>query len=1349
MPSIQEVVRDHRQHYLDRKLARSPLLHFSPGNHRVDVCEMFRGVQANLPAAEINAQGVSTPESLVRNLLEGRFDGTIHGVRPAMIKKVERMQKAATDTFHSTGQHTLYLAYPCLVLPAKDGRTKLAPVALFAVNVVMAAQRLTVKRVLDSTEGGIKVPSDAVLNRLLVAYVDREYGVALRLPQHRIDIVGNQIEGQVQSIFAPWQGINREFRYPRVSAVIARDQLGRIDPTETDPFVADYAILGLAEFSGQALLDDLDEIEKAFDDGVECPEALSRLIKPATGHKDNKAIEPGSEARKWLVEKSDPTQEQVVWAHKTNALVVLQGPPGTGKSQTIVNIVADALAQKKTVMVVCQKRAAIEVVHKRLAAAGLGELAVLIDDIDKDRLKVIRRIDNIEHEFAGGLLHERDRNTVSTSIQLDESKVDGVIEALNDRTDGKSPNRMRFGDMQSELQRLAFLNPYPDWSNKLKQSVFRLLTGGLDLRDLQNTVGNIGRIDNEAMRLRYGENSWSDTSDSLENDQNRLLQIQGYAEQISALSSDFLNQRIPLHHDSATHWIAEHPWMPHEEEGLQISGLLSSHAHQVDFAKFQRWLRMIREVAAVNPRVNSGKLAHSLRTNTLDIAFLQALDQDSRGLRDMVLLRSEIKRHPVLSVADADLSDQRGGWARHVHAMVLHGWRMDLLKRRQQGMQDAPKVSALVSQLASALGRKRELDSQDILAGYQLRVDARNELKNRNLLRLRGRPGLPKSSLRSLYTSGLEDLRAVAPLLLVSPETASSMLPLKAGLFDVVVIDEASQMFVAEAMPMLFRGKTAVIAGDKQQMPPADFFAFSDADEDYESEEELPTGPPPLIAADGVYRLLDAADDALSAGSQSRLSLLVHYRSERKELIDFSNHAFYEGKLIIPCGNAPLPAFMQSAIEFENVDGKFLRGLNEVEAKRIVELLRNIWLEPAHVCPTVGVIVTNTRQRDLVRELLQAACDRNQSFRSAYEREAERIAADEDVSFFVRSVEHVQGDERDLIIFGLTYSGDSRSYGPLNTKNDGRKRLNVAVTRAKRGMIVLSSLNIGHISNDAEKGTQERYYVWQYLRYARAVAQHDHPTVDSILSQLNGQRREARSAFVATESPFEEDVKRFIESLGYCVDCQVGESGFRIDLGVRNTELSRGYLCGIECDGARYHSGWRARTSDVWRQEILESKGWRIFRIWSTEWFENPIKVKADLANELQALRSTAGTEQLHLRHQFIHRQSSRSEPSLGEIAAPLETGNPSVATENIGEREVISEEIEVGDTVKYEYCETGKLASVQIVNGHGDPSVGSVNKNAALAKALLGEIAGEEVFFLSPTGEVRLIIRSIHRPVV
>lgn len=1366
MPTIQEVVSDHRKHYLDRKLARSPLLHFSPGAHRIDLHELFRGVQPNLPTVDRNSNGVSDPQSLVRNLLEGRFEGSIHGIRPAIIKKLERMQKAAGDSMHSTGQHTLFLGYPCIVLPVAGSKaSKLAPLILFAVQIFTSSQKITIRRVLDHHDHGAPVASEALLNRLVGAYVKREFDVDLNAAVHRFDINGGDLEERIQQVLAPWKGIKREFRYPQTSPAITTDELKRLDPTINDPYIADHAILGLAEFSGQALIDDLDQIEKAFEGGLPCPPALGKLLMSASDHVDHEAVEPGVESSKWLVEKSDPSQERVIWSQKANSLVVLQGPPGTGKSQTIVNIVADALAQKKTVMVVCQKRSAIEVVHKRLSAVGLGELAVLVDDIDKDRLKVVRRIDGIDMEFRSDLLHVRKRTTTATNILADEDRIDAVIEAINDRTDGAVPSRLRFGDIKAMLKDLRFLNPSTNWSPQLKQSVVRMMEAGLTLDDLKRSILGFRVIDAEANKLRYGKSSWTEVDVSLEGNQTLLQEILSHCETAHDLGNELSNGSTPLHHDSQTSWVAEHPWLHQKESGFPVSGLLISTKQQNEFGKFQLWIEAIRKMASVNPKVDVAALSAALKVGTLNRAFLKMLVDDARELRSLLALKSSISNHPVLRVADEHLPEERGNWATHIYAMALHTWLRDLLERQKVGFRDAPRISAMVTQLGAALKEKRELDALDILNGYQGRVDARNTLKNRNLLRLRAGQGRPKTSLRKLYSDGMPLLNSVIPLLLVSPETASSMLPLKPGLFDLVVIDEASQMFVAEALPMLFRAKHAVIAGDRQQMPPADFFAYSDAEDEDGNDDEIGGELDPLVAASGVYRLLDASDNALPAGSQSRLSLLVHYRSERKELIDFSNHAFYDGKLIIPAGNAALPPFMQTAIEFENVNGQFVRGVNEMECRRIVEILRNIWLVRESLRPTVGVIVANAKQRDRVMEVLQEECDRDAKFRTAYEQEDDRSADGEDVSFFVRSVEHVQGDERDLIIFGLTYSGSSRAYGPLNAKNDGRKRLNVAITRAKRGMIVLTSLTVSHVSNAAEKGSQERYYVWQYLNYARAVAANDHEGVERVLNQLNDQRHEAKVVASATESPFEEDVKRFVESLGLHVNCQVGESGFRIDLGVRVSKGSRNYLCGLECDGARYHSGWRARTSDVWRQEILEAKGWNILRIWSTDWFENPEATKNKLAKELLALGDAAQSKAAPTQHQFIRRASINqaiNEPIVTSGESHIKIASARTASDSTSkstqatvwpEPKTIAQTsaateicVEVGDTVEFVYLDNGVKARAQIVRGISDPTSGSINRDSALARALLDAVTDETIEFLSPKGKINLVVRAIHR---
>jgi transcription elongation GreA/GreB family factor len=1344
VPTAAEVVNDHRDHYLVRKLARSPLLHFYPGAYRIDLNSLFDGIQANLPTVSRKDSGISTPESLIRNLLGDRLDGTINGVRPAMLKKLERIQKAAADSIRSTGQHTLYVGYPCVVMPVPDARAKLAPILLFAVQILVDAKKVTIKRVVETAEDGTKTASAAIFNRLLAAYVEREFGVSLAENDREIETSGVDIDEKIKEIFAPWPNVGHRFKYPDVSYVPDSKILKSLDPGREDPYIADYAIIGLAEFSGQAMLDDLDKIIGMLEDGADCPDALKTLIKAAHKNSDNKVAEPNSESSKWLVEKSDPSQEKAVWAHAENYLTVIQGPPGTGKSQTIVNIVSDALAKGKSVLVVCQKRAAIDVVLKRLAAKQLGELAVLVDDIDKDRLGVIRKIDQIDREFAIPVA-VRERDSVAVAIENFESKIDIAIEALNDHKDGA---RIRYGDIQALLKRLGLVNPSPAWTANLKAQVEDHLGGAIGIGELKEFVENIARIDVLVRRLRYGENLWSAVAESLAGDQQRLANIFDHVKTSSQFGKEIGCGAIEIQHSQVTQWIAEHPWLQNVETPFQGGALISVEERRRHYEKFQHWLKAITEIAAVNGNVKPRNITATIFGDGVDVGFCERLEQDSQDLRDLVALRDEIKMNHVLTEADASLTKKRGGWAPEIHAVALHNWRRELFQRNAEGFKQAAPLPMLISKLAQSLEKKRELDSLAILNKFDSRTLARNELKNKNLLRLRGRAGLPKTTLRHLYSNGLDELGRISPLLLVSPETASSMLPLRSELFDIVVIDEASQMFVAEAIPMLFRAKKVVIAGDSNQMPPADFFSYTDDDDDdgdaNEGVEELANVDNSLVAADGVYRLLDAAEDALSAGAHSKLRLMVHYRSARKELIDFSNHAFYEGRLIIPSGNAALPPFMRTAIEFEAVEGSFKKGVNEQEAARIVEILRNIWTEPDDSRPSVGVIVANVKQRDRIVELMQELSESNATFGRSLERESERKRDGEDASFFVRSVEHVQGDERDVIIFGLTYSGSSRSFGPLNTKNDGRKRLNVAITRAKSGMIVLSSLNINHISNASETG--ERYFVWQYLRYARAIAQNDFETKETVLSQLNRDRTPLSAGLDTTESPFEEDVKDFIESLGYYVECQVGESGFRIDLGVRLSREHPAYLCGIECDGARYHSGWRARTNDVWRQEILESKGWSIVRIWSTSWFDRPEKARQELAEKLGVLRQRADSEVQPERYQFIRRPPTITSNLRASKDGAAQQTVSSAETPNEGNLPVGEKIIELGDTVIYKYLGTDKVASSRVVSGPGNIDAGTINEQTPLAQSILGASEGAEIKFLSPGGEIRLSILSIKK---
>lgn len=1352
-PSL-DVVKNHRQHYLDRKLARSPLLLFFPGAYRIDAHDLLSGVTANLPAND-GLTGVSTPESLIKNLLGSRLDATINQTRPSLIKKLEKIYKAAQDSRLSTGQHTLYLGYPCVVLPGEASKTKLAPLFMFAIDLAVTSQKITIKRRLEAEDGQqSKAPMDAIFNRLLASYIEREYGVVIGKDLHEVTVNDTNVDEFVAGVFAGWTGIKNDFSFPSVSKTAERSQLKLLSNQNDDPYIADFAIFGIADFTGQAMLDDLDKIIKMMQAGTQCPAALNSIIDVAQNNVDVEGHEPSNDQAKWLVEKSDPSQEKVIWTHKVNCLTVLQGPPGTGKSQTIVNIVADALANKKTVLVVCQKRAAIEVVLKRLAAKGLGDVAVLVDDIDKDRLPVIRRLDQIEGDFNGSLSQFAERNRLSDDIQAIENNIDLAIIALNDKT---GDTRHRYADAKSILKRLSMLDQPSDWTTKLKLSVVEYLKQDIDLVQLNQFVDTIQALDLRAKKLEYGKNLWSETSESLADDAVKLDEMISYTKKANLLVKEFADTQFSMQHDTKTNWVAGHPWLQNQEATFQSNSLLSNNKDREKFSKFQLWLESIKAIAAFNPNLGVDEVTKQLLNATPEnrnelTAYFEQLENDVRNLREILVLRVDIKNDLILRVADNDIPHKTGNWSPDIHAMVLHKWMKDLLAQHSDGFRHAANVTSLTAQLKQRINKKRDADANNILANFDSRIDARNHLKNNNLLRLRAGSGIPKTSLRRLYGSGLQQLKQIAPLLLISPETASSMLPLIPGLFDIVVIDEASQMFVAEAIPMLFRAKQAVIAGDMMQMPPSNFFAYSDDDESYDTDDEEEAEPQQHIAADRVYPLLEAAENALPAGGHSKLRLEVHYRSARKELIDFSNHAFYEGKLIIPSGNSQLPAFMQNAIEFEDLHGEFKSGINEVEAKRIVEILKHIWSLPEDDKPTIGVIVANVKQKERINELLQNLANNDTKFAENYLSESERRVDDEDCSFFVRSIEHVQGDERDLIILGFTYSGNSRSFGPLKDKNDGRKRLNVAITRAKRGMIILNSLNVNHVSNMAEKDSHERYYVWQYLRYAKAVAQDDFKVIDSILNQLNGERLATRQQLEATDSPFEGEVKVFLESKGYYVECQIGESGFRIDLGVKLKPNSPVYLCGIECDGARYHSGWRARTNDVWRQEILESKGWSIFRVWSTDWFERLEDTQGKLLNELDGLCKSGEANTVEAKYNFIKKvvkeaeiESERQDTSLSaEIKVEAQRFNQSPYNPSLFSSDII----ELGDIVTYQYLADGKIAKVKIVSGVNDLDSGMLNKNTPLAKALLeaGVGEGEELSYISPKGESRLKIVAIEK---
>ncbi|MDM8523222.1 AAA domain-containing protein [Desulfococcaceae bacterium HSG8] len=809
-------------------------------------------------------------------------------------------------------------------------------------------------------------------------------------------------------------------------------------------------------------------------------------------------------------------------------------------------------------------------------------------------------------------VRENEREVISRKLFRSEELLDRYTVAMNDTNNGKRP---RYGDLMARL-------------HLLKQHGIRVFgeLGGLysqflneedvlpdTIESFEEKRAEIKSFIEIYKKCNYGRNPWRELKKDISIVDSEIMQIEASFEPMVNHARTLESSAKRCVHSEESAWLAEHSWLTKHYPAFLPDKLRQDQQNfqklAIETRKLSNWLleKSIREL-----------LDHTRHSQSIAEHYQNFLDS-TKNIHDICHIHRQISQNRLLRLFSDSLRPIND-WPEIFEAAVFQTWLKEFENHNKIAFIGTQEIKNQQKALKDLFDKKRRADIRAVRSHFISRIYYRNELEGLGLLRQKRSKYASKTSLRQLYSQGFESIHGIYPVLLTNPETASSILELRPDIYDILIIDEASQMFMADAMPILYRARTVVISGDEMQMPPSDLFMLNmgddDADPDEGYDKERPADQNRLIAAEGEYCLLDAAEHAIQRGGSNEKRLLVHYRSECKELIDFSNHAFYDGKLIAPSGNKRLPRFLRTPIELHPVRGIFSSGINEIEARAVVEKVKEIWQVERSL--SMGVIAFNIRQRDKIEDLLAEESQQNTLFGQMLDQERNRTTEEgEDIGFFVRSVEHVQGDERDIIILSTTYSGETRNFGPISKKEKGRRRLNVAITRAKCGMIVISSLNIDHISNEGERNTRERYYFWKYMCYARAIDKGEDDTASQILRDLS-QQKQTPYVGKGPESPFEEQVAEFLTKEGFHVDYQVGESGFRIDLGLKQQQEDPLYICGVECDGRQYHSGWKARMNDIWRQKILESKGWKIVRIWSSDWFGNPEHARQTLISQIK-----------------------------------------------------------------------------------------------------------------------------------
>lgn len=993
---------------------------------------------------------------------------------------------------------------------------------------------------------------------------------------------------------------------------------------------------------------------------------------------------------------ADSSQQEAIEAAKAGMSFVLQGPPGTGKSQTIANIIAEFLAAGKRVLFVSQKIAALEVVRRRLDQVGLGDFCLEVHSHRRDKREVVAELGhNLLYldpgrgvrldRTAAELKAARDRLNAYVralhrprfALEISAFQAYGELARLKEapvlQFSIPDLEHMTIHDRERYVQLVGELAAYPQvidyysehpWRGCVIDTLTIDLSTEIETR-LSNLIRDLETLHERATLLAraYGVEAPA----CLQHVADLLHVASVFNPGVLHLPVEEIRHRYVHRYRSALRYLMPAYWKDsgtlkaHSRDGRRVDTHLVptvlGHASKVKRRMAPQGggpgggpsvpAQVLLDIRAIAARVNETRAflvqlfaeeeAPEALANfyTVEIPSLLGWARRQlaamRALSDWVgfrRLRLQAEREGLAPFIAAALdsgcpADQwRGAFARRLYSLLV-----DAI------VQSDPELQAFQSPAHELLiERFRELD-QEYISQVRRAIRARliEQRPQDDWMRATNTEGailrreLNKrrrlKPLRLLFSQIPDLILRLKPCLMMSPLTVSQLLDPDLYQFDLAIFDEASQIPPEYAVGTFIRASQVVIAGDRHQLPPTRFFEALESDS-YDDE------------IDDFESVLNECD---AAGMPSKM-LRWHYRSRDETLIAFSNFHFYGNRLFtFPSAQG---SDQGTGLEFIHVpDGVYQRGrsarYNLVEARRVVDLVIQHMETTPHL--SLGVVTFSQAQREAIELELDRTLRERPDLHPLFRDEGEE-------PFFVKNLEQVQGDERDVIFFSVGYGFDETgrfilNFGPLN-RQGGERRLNVAVTRARRKVKLVASFEPEDIDL-SRTNSQGVHLLRSYMTVARDGPEALHAAV-------------ALDADADFESPFEASVYEALTSMGIPVRKQVGVSGYRIDLAIVNPTKPGQYLLGIECDGAMYHSAATARDRDRLRQQVLEGLGWRIHRIWSRDWVEDKdreIEKVLNAAREAyRALGKAGGSSRAF---KGAQPSSTRARPSPREVEKP------------------------------------------------------------------------------------------------
>ena len=848
-------------------------------------------------------------------------------------------------------------------------------------------------------------------------------------------------------------------------------------------------------------------------------------------------------------------QEAVLNALNTKDELVVEGPPGTGKSQTITSLITQFIDQGKTVLMVSEKKTALDVVYSRLGT--LSRYAMMMDDANNKNLFYSQLERLLMSNDANAPLEAPDLSPISAEIDTDVATLELIAEKLFKPGEfGVAPYKLYMENRRINLQSHEQIKTY-------------------------KTIRTV--ITDELLNLKYDE--------------------------IAAIHKRFANGQLTNSLDHYQLTIERYPWFLNMKDDLSNYDLiLFSDAIDEMILKVDEW----RNQSFIKRQTSKQKLTKEIQNMTKDYfkkvggaytvrlimeqpeAVKQSLKEFTAGYANLKPVVMSLTDHENMYLAALrKIHKICGGtvteWNDELYNTILFEY---LQKFESENRTLIPKVDSfekIISSIEGNIKIKQNLSRQRItkLLADDLKYITTSKRKGEISRAIESRR---RSSVAKFVQKFDFELFKAIKVWLMTPEAVSEILPQQNDLFDLLIFDEASQLYIEKSIPSIIRAKKVVIAGDHKQLRPSSL-----GDGRFEMDDDMLDEDAEISAALEEESLLD-----LARFRYPDVLLNTHYRSKYEELIDFSNYAFYKGRLFVaPNTDAP----EKPPIEVHLVNDATWQGrANRKEAEQVVALIKEFF-ETRQNNETIGIIAFNASQRDMIYDVIDEESIKNPAFGTAIRAEMARKDNGEDTGFFVKNIESVQGDERDVIMFSIGYAKNAsgrlvHNFGWLNQKG-GENRLNVAISRAKKKIHIVTSFRPSELTLDDAKNDGPRI-LKRYLEYAFAISSGNKEEAETILRSF-GETYGIVAAPLETE--FAQKVADALREKGYDIDTQVGIGGYRIDIAVRKNGK---YILGIECDGKLYSVASSARERDYHRQKYLESRGWHIKRIWSMDWWRDP-----------------------------------------------------------------------------------------------------------------------------------------------